>query len=430
MIAQKTKSHIFNIQNNRPLRKEFQCILCRGTKMLCGKDRCPVLVKYYFNLKTKPLIDTLNLNGASPPSVFVGRVNYPNVSVGPLIPPIHGDTSLMDLPELWIGKSIDEIVGFRSQLIRGKKAINVYNVNNSGRIVDIVRELAMSSRATEIEANFLKKPSGRLALDDSVQPFGPSAPLKKLRTDNIKIDQRIDKAYSDTDLKAVEAVLNLYKNNIFVSKIQRAFSVGAFGVEENRKFVPTRWSITAIDDMISKDLVKKVKDFPLINEFRVYESIELDNRWEVILMPTSWRYELVEAWYPNTIWNPMGKQISIYSSHEKYEGRTKYAEIGGCYYAARLATSEYLKSEKRQAGIIIIREAHPGYIMPVGVWNVRENVRNALKQKPRKFDTLNNLLNYLSTRLDIPLKTWIRNSNLLKDSLYQRRIEDFLSGKV
>lgn len=425
MSASQFKHHVFNVQRSNTLRREFQCILCRGTKMLCGKDRCPVLVKHYYNLKSKPLIDTLNINGASPPSVFVGRINYPNVSVGPLIPPIHGDTSLMDLPELWIGKSIDEIVGFRSQLIRGKKVVNVKNINNCEKIIDITRELAMSSKATEIEADFLKRPSGRLALDDSVQPFGPSAPIKKLKTDNIQIDQRIDKANSDTDLKAVEAVLDLYKNKIFVSKIQRAFSVGAFGIEDNRRFVPTRWSITAVDDIISKNLVKKVKDFPYINEFRVYESIELDNRWEVILMPTSWRYELIEAWYPNTIWNPMGKQISIFSSHEKYNGRSKYAEIGGCYYAARLATSEYLKAEKRQAGIIILRETHPGYIMPVGVWNVRENVRNALKQKPRKFDSMSKVLEYITTRLDIPLKTWIMNSNLLKDSLYQKRINDY-----
>lgn len=429
MIPRKKKTY-FHKKNTKINRKEFKCILCRGTKMLCGKDRCPVLVKYYINQKTKPLIDALNLNGASPPSVFVGRVNYPNVSVGPLIPPIHGDTSLMDLPELWIGKSIEEIVGFRSQLIRGKKIVNVNNVHNCERIIDITRELAMSSKAIEIEADFLKKPSGKLVLDDSVQPFGPSAPLKKLRTENIKIDQRIDKAFSDTDLKATDAVIDLFKNNVYVSKIQRSFSVGAFGVDKNRKFVPTRWSITAVDDIISKNLVKKVKDFPYINEYRVYESIELDNRWEVIFMPTSWRYELVEAWYPNTVWNPMGKEISIISSHENFEGRTKYAEIGGCYYAARLATSEYLKSEKRQAGIIILREAHPGYIMPVGVWNVRENVRNALKQKPRKFDSLVGLLNFLTTRLDIPLKTWIQNSNLLRDSLYQRRIEDYFGGKI
>ena len=39
------------------------------------------------------------LSGTSPPSVFVGSYNYPKVGVGPMVPPIHGDTSLLDIPE-------------------------------------------------------------------------------------------------------------------------------------------------------------------------------------------------------------------------------------------------------------------------------------------------------------------------------------------
>src|SRR2546426_7645270 len=46
----------------------------------------------------------------------------------------------------------------------------------------------------------------------------------------------------------------------------RAFSVGAFGIETNRRFVPTRWSITAVDDTIGKQLRDRVHAFPLINE--------------------------------------------------------------------------------------------------------------------------------------------------------------------
>ncbi|MBU4076702.1 MAG: hypothetical protein KKI06_08355, partial [Euryarchaeota archaeon] len=92
------------------------CILCRGAKLLCGKQRCPVLVKFYSRVRLKPLTDSLNIEGSSPPGVFVGRIGYPYVSVGPLIPPEHGDTTLLDTPEMWLGKSIDDIVDFRSQL--------------------------------------------------------------------------------------------------------------------------------------------------------------------------------------------------------------------------------------------------------------------------------------------------------------------------
>ena len=88
------------------------CALCKG-RLYCGKDRCPLLVKFYAQIKNKPLIDSRFIDGSSPPGVFVGRYGYPKVYVGPLIPPLHGDTSLLDTPEYWVGKSIEEITNFR-----------------------------------------------------------------------------------------------------------------------------------------------------------------------------------------------------------------------------------------------------------------------------------------------------------------------------
>src|SRR5207249_4355294 len=170
-----------------------------------------------------------------------------------------------------------------------------------------------------------------------------------------------------------EAVLEMYGRGLPVSKIQRAFSVGAFGIEKNRRFVPTRWSITAVDDTIGKDLRETVKTFPLINEIRIFETIGFDDRFLVVMVPRPWRYELIEAWYPNTLWNPLGREVVMFGDHEGFEGRTTYASIGGCYYAARLAVGEALNRDRRQAATVILRETHPGYIMPVGVWNVRED---------------------------------------------------------
>ena len=107
------------------------CALCRGTKFLCGKSRCPVIVRFHSKVKTKPLVSTLKLGGASPPSVFVGRFGYPKISIGPMIPPIMGDTSLIDTPESWLDKSIDDIVDFRSQLVRGKYTIDITSQNGT-----------------------------------------------------------------------------------------------------------------------------------------------------------------------------------------------------------------------------------------------------------------------------------------------------------
>jgi hypothetical protein len=62
--------------------------------------------------------------------------------------------------------------------------------------------------------------------------------------------------------------------------------------------------------------------------------------------------------------------------------------MGGCYYSGKLAVLEHLEKVQRQAKVFIFREAYPDYILPMGVWQVRENVRNAMSQEPSRFYTL------------------------------------------
>ena len=270
-----------------------------------------------------------------------------------------------------------------------------------------------------------KKPAAALVLDDQIQPFGPSAPLNKMRISNSRWDHHIQKAYFDDDLNASEAVTTLFQKGTLVTKIQRAFSVGAFGMKKQRRLVPTRWSITAVDSAISKDMMQKIKAFPEINEYRIYESCYLDNRFEILMMPREWSYEAMEAWYPGTVWNPSDKNIVLFSDWESFGGRTTYASIGGSYYAARLAVGELLMKQRRQASVIVLREAHPGYIMPVGVWQVRENVRNALQQKPLEYNTLKEALARIGNQFQIPIKQWRDKSILLQNTLFQKRITDY-----
>ena len=386
------------------------------------------MVKVNFFLKSVPLLASEDVAGFSPPSVFIGHIGYPHVYAGPLVPPVDEDTSIFDMPEQWFGRTMDEIVGFRSLLVRGKYRVHVQKFNEGGRIMEQTRELALAENCVDMELNLTKKPRGSIFMDDDVQPFGPSAPMRDLHLGNTKFEHRVEKAYRDTDLKAVQAVRELYGKGVMVTKIQRAFSVGAFGIEKKRRLVPTRWSITAVDDIISKDLIQKVKTYPEINEFRVFESVYMDNVFEILMIPAQWSYESMEAWYPGTVWNPNGNKIAVYSDWEGNNGRTTYAAIGGCYYSARLATCELLVKERRQATVIVLREARPGYIMPIGVWQVRENVRNAMKQKPFLFKKLDESLKFIGSRFEIPLKRWITQSSLLKNALFQKRMTDFFSS--
>lgn len=405
--------------------KSSRCVYCKGSKMLCGKERCSVLARYHSTARLGAQLDRLDIEGNSPPSVFVGRMGYPKVAIGPMVPPVRGDTSILDTPERWLGLSIDDIIDFRSNLVRGMHWVDVQDVESPDRLVTRTRELALAQTPPDVDAEFRRKPVGRFAVDDDVQPFGASAPLEKFNLSNCRFDNKLEKAFVDSDLPAREAVNSLYSQGVLVSQIQRAFSVGALGVGKRRRFVPTRWSITAVDNQLGLHMLDRTKAYPTIDEYRVYETMSLDNRWAVLMMPSSWRYELIEAWYPNTVWNPHNDKIAIMSDHEFFDGRRTYASIGGCYYAARLAVNELLTKERRQAGVCIMREAHPGYILPVGVWNVRENVREALRTRPLRFPSLRSALTHVSTVMDIPISRWVRSSAVLKDALYQRRLEDF-----
>lgn len=413
------------VQNGAPSQTGL-CSVCRGTKKLCGKDRCPLMIKFYSQQKTMPLISMKDLAGCSPPAVFVGRYGYPKVDIGPLLPPDFGDTSIMDTPERWMGKSIDDIVDMRFRLVRGKYRIDAKDFAKSGRIVDDVQELALTERPVEVEANFRQRPTGRIIMDDEVQPFGPSARMDAMTKGNGRFERNLERSFYDTDQKAADAVITAYRNGTLISEIQKAFSVGTMGIAKNRRFVPTRWSITAVDDMIGKDLLKTTKFCDTIDDFRIYYWEQLDNRWAILLMPTTWRFELIEAWYPNTTWNPVSNKIDIISDCEFFDGRTEYAHIGGCYYASRMAVNELLIKEGRTAGAVVMREAHPGYVMPVGVWNVRENVRAALSQtQPLHFENLNTALDFVESKMDLKKDTWIANSGVLRDYMTQRRIEDY-----
>ncbi|HYT43489.1 MAG TPA: hypothetical protein VEP90_14215, partial [Methylomirabilota bacterium] len=66
-----------------------------------------------FRKKNSANLSSKTLSGATPPSVFVGQYGYPKVKVGPMLPPLHGDTTILDKPEIWLGKSIEEIVNYR-----------------------------------------------------------------------------------------------------------------------------------------------------------------------------------------------------------------------------------------------------------------------------------------------------------------------------
>jgi hypothetical protein len=244
-----------------------------------------------------------SLSGATPPAVFIGSHGYPKVRVGPMLPPIHGDTTVLDKPELWIGKSIPEVINYRKSLVVGISKHNIYE--KSGRYLESLQELALTTKSVESEATFEKKPATNIdelknfALDSSLAPFGPMAPLKSFKTaSSLSVDTRIERSYYDNDLNAVNGVVDLYQQGVEVSRISRAVSLGMLGLQKNRKLVPTKWSISATDNVISHRLIKDIEIFTTIDTFTVYKFDHLGNYYCIILIPDDvWSFEMQEAWY-------------------------------------------------------------------------------------------------------------------------------------
>ncbi|MBS7287732.1 MAG: hypothetical protein KIH01_03025 [Candidatus Freyarchaeota archaeon] len=386
-------------------------------------------MKVQYFIPVKDVVLKQEISGSSPPSFFVGHFGYPQVFVGPMLPPITGnDTAIFDRVEDWFGRSIEEILGYRSMLVRGMVRASVKG--GWGRVLLEAQEAAMSFKPVDMEFSLEKTPRLRIEFDSHSQPMGPSAPLKNLKVAGEPVvPRKVDRVIGDTELRASEGVAQLYIEGMPVSYISRLLSAALLGVERDRRLVPTRWAITATDDIVSRKILSRVKTYPEVDKVLVFKASYLDNHFMILMVPHAWSFEQLEAWYPGTAWLLKGRRPIVVGDHEGYRGRKDYAyNVSGAYYAARLAVAEYLDRVRRQALVIVFREVRPGYIMPLGVWVIRETVRAALKREPQIFDEVGEALRYVRESLKLGWEYWRAKSKLLELLLKQRTIKEFLSS--
>tara|TARA_B100001146_G_scaffold83203_1_gene73862 strand:+ start:1229 stop:2383 length:1155 start_codon:yes stop_codon:yes gene_type:complete len=367
---------------------------------------------HYLN-KYGNLFSSKEIQGSSPPSIFVGRYGYPKVAVGPMLPPVHGDTSILDMPEKWIGKSLEEIVNFRLNLIRGIKKLSVNQTE--GRLIENLQEIAMSSNPTDTEIQFVKPTSPVTSIDDQTAPFGPIGEIKTAKFSSSHATMSIEKVYYDYDLKADDAIMKLYNSGIDISKIQKCLSIGMMG--KNRKLVPTKWSITATDSIISKSLMLQILDFEIIDSINIFSFEHLGNLFAVILFPHRWIFEMQEAWHDGT-------SVGFGNDYEDAKGISHNPSIAGAFFAAKLAVAEYLIKKQKQAGILILREIQPTYAVPVGVWQIREGIREAMRQSPLIVENIDDAIELSIKKMSVSKNEWIREGKMLK-LLQQKVITDF-----
>ncbi|MDR2623435.1 MAG: Nre family DNA repair protein [Methanobrevibacter sp.] len=378
------------------------------------KSKNAYLKKLTNKIQMKSVKVGKELEGSTPPSVFVGRWNYPKVYVGPMMVPEHGDTAIVDSPESWIGegKTQEDIIKYRLNLVRGKQLLSIDDLNNP--LIEKLKDISLASRSIDGEAKFGKIPRGTTLSEDST-PHGPSAVIEKFDIDTVRWDRQLEKTYYDTDLKASEALMNLHDKDVPFSRFQKALSVGAIGTGKKRKLVPTRWSITACDSTIANNLLKEVRHYSILDTYRVYEFQSLKNYYAIMLLPMEWQYEWMEAFI-----QILGKEEMIFSDYETNKDKTEYSSVGGCYYTCKMSILDHLNKKKIQSGAIVLREAYEGYV-PLGVFNVRENIKHAMEREYTEFETLKQSLEYLKSKLKIPIHKYVKKSSLLKEHLRSKQ---------
>lgn len=363
------------------------CLYCKGAHVY---ELCPVYARSLAQVRVQKSVGTVFSGGS--PAPFVGRFNYPSVNVGILTPPdVREDAWQHDAPRWWAGNGfgVPVIADFRASLVQSMAGAHV---KNGGKLVEVAQEVAMACRPVDVEVVLKKVPNFKLSLDSTTSPMGPAGVAERVCiTSNPVVVGKVEKAVGDTDLLAGEALVSLFQDGIDENQLSKLLSVGLLGVGKNRKLVPTRWSITATDDLLGKALCDEVRVCK-VAETQVLFGGYVGNYYFVLVLPQVWCFELFEIALPG-VYDPMG---GVSTDWEDLSGRKSYAvECAGGYYSVRLAVLEGLLRMKRQAGVLVFRFITSEYSMPLGVWVTREASRKAMAAKPVVFSSSELLIKYV-----------------------------------
>ncbi|MCX6679596.1 MAG: Nre family DNA repair protein [Methanothrix sp.] len=393
----------------------MKCITCKG-RGLCGRPVCPILRRLE-ETAALPRIGK-SLEGMSPPEVFVGRHGYPLVRAGPMVPAGGSPEQLVEPASL--AMDIGEIIAARSALVRTESKIVIKEADAPGRLLEAMQQIALSSAPVGTEVSFYKPPRGRLQFDGVLSPSGPSGEMREMQiTTNPLIPRKVDQMVEDRDAAAATAVAELYTSGIGTDHISRMLSLGLLG--KKRKLVPTRWSITASDDMIGKLLKETVLDCRQVNDYYLFSGEDLGNHFEILLLPRPFSFELVEIWRARSVWAEEG---FIGGDREDAQAKKQYSPLAGGYYAARLAVLEHLAGQGRQAGVLAVREISEAYWAPLGVWVVREVARSAMRSPPARFGSLGEAMAEMEKRIRTKAGEWRKEAQLLARPV-QRSLMEF-----
>ncbi|MEN7982725.1 MAG: hypothetical protein ABFQ65_04740 [Nanoarchaeota archaeon] len=369
------------------------------------------------------------IESISPPSVFIGsKLKYPLVNVGILSPLNNFENAwIYDDAKYWAKNDfrISDVIKLRDSLLNSRFQSKVSDSRFGKKFVGIAQEIAIASKPVDVEIELKRNLNFDRKKDRVLMHQGMNAPLKKATiTENVKVDKKVDRVINE-DIKSKQGIEYLYKNNFDEYVLSKILSVGVLGLKKDKRFVPTRWSITATDDIICKNILEKIKDYKWIENYELFFGEFLGNQYLIMLFPNVFSFELFELYLPGSSWN-LSQEIKASTDYENFSGRKIYASnCAGGYYATRLPIVKYLDSIKKQASVLVIRIETPSYWASLGVWVVRESVKKALENKI-KFDSIEELIKSVKQiskiKYNFDCESILDNSKLLREIKPQKNL--------
>jgi len=299
---------------------------------------------------------------------------------------------------------------------------NTYIKNTTNRINNEIIDIYKSKKAIEFNSKFEKELKFDKILTNKMSGImGSKNELESLQaTENTKTSKQIEK-YSSNDAKAKEAIIKLYERGKNEQQIIHLLSLGVFGVNINKKLVPSRWAITAYDKTIEHYLYKKITKYPIINEFEVYYYKNKSDTHVNILLPDHYTGTHTENWSDSYSDEWDGFNTDYFNHVNKIP--TPDPLNSGGYYATKVALNEHLNSRKKQASAIMVRVIR-NYDVPLGVVFVRECVRESFKNRIFKTNSFKELEKYIKINFPIHYKHFIE-SKVLQEQRKQTKLNQF-----
>ena len=410
----------------------YPCVECKGRKchVYYGTAGCPWRARMKAMLEAKQQEARIGREyEAYTTQPFIGRIGYPHVRLS-LVQPLNAHT-----PEDALGKdhptslakhSLQEILRERLSAIQPSwQRVQVRAIRKPSVVTLQAVSIARKPVLTHVQLK--QAPRLQLKPQEATPPYGLSAPAVRVEeAEHASAVPLLQKVTDDTDLKAADAVRILTKRGIDEYRLTGMLSTGNLGVKSNRRLVPTRWSITAVDDMLGRDMFNI-----LMHEaqpgFLFATGGLLGNEFIILVIKHhSYGYELLEYYTRTT---------NVMHDYELGKPRTAYAdETAGGYYAARKSILEGLVKHKVRGLIITIRLITPAYAFPLGVWVVRKAAENAMRNAQRvasRDELLGRAREALhAIKPGLPLAFFLQQSKLWAYASQQRQLKDYAPRKT